>query len=129
MKSSLLVAQYMAVLPMGCVLIDDQVERSLRNAIRKYCGYADLESEQTIDAMAQAPEGSEQDIDLSLSEFAIIETLWKLYLERENSMALEASRSQGAELFGRAVDTIERDILDYEARLPLLCFSSDIVSI
>lgn len=129
MKSSQLVTQHMAVLPIGCVLLNDQVERSLRDAIRQYFGYANLESGQVIDSMAQATADSTQDIDLSESELSVIKPLWLLYLERENSMALEASRSQGAEVYGRAVDTIQRDIIDYETRLPLLAFSSDIVSI
>lgn len=129
MKSSLLVAQHMAVLPIGCVLLDDQVERSLRDATRQYCGYANLESEQVIDSMAQAVADSSQDIDLSLGELSVIRPLWMLLLERENSMALEASRSQGAEVFGRSVAEVQADIRDYETRLPLLAFSSDIVSI
>lgn len=129
MKSSLLVAQHMEVLPIGCVLLDDQVERSLRDATRQYCGYANLESEQVIDSMAQAVADSSQDIDLSLGELSVIRPLWMLLLERENSMALEASRSQGAEVFGRSVAEVQADIRDYETRLPLLAFSSDIVSI
>lgn len=129
MKSSQLVAQHMAVLPIGCVLLPDQVERSLRDATRQYCGYASLESGQIIDASAMAEAGSDQDIDLSLSELSVIRPLWALYMERENAMALEASRSQGADVFGRAVAEVQMSINDYEMRLPQLAFYSDIVSI
>jgi len=129
MKISQLVEQYMAVLPLGSLLLSDQVERSLRDATRMYCGYAALISGQVIDSSATAVAGSDQDIDLSLGELAIIRPLWMLYLERENSMALEASRTQGAELFGRSVAEVQTSIQEYEQRLPLQAFSADIVSI
>lgn len=129
MKISALVTQYMAVLPIGCLLLEEQIQRSLRDATRHYAGVADFESGQVIDASAQADADSPQDIDLSLSELVLIRPLWLLFMERENSMMLEASRTQGAELYGRAVSEVEGGITEYLTRLPQLAFSSDLVSI
>jgi len=129
MKLSRLVEQYMAVLPIGCVLLEDQVERSLRRAVRMYSGYADLACGTEIDEAAQAEKDGAQDLDISTSELGVVEPLWHLYMEAENATALEASRTQGAELFGRSVAEVRVSIEAYELRLPVLAFSSDIVSI
>lgn len=129
MKISVLVNQYMAVLPIGCVLTEEQVERSLRDAIRQYCGHADLVCGQEVNGQALTGETAEQDVELSASELSIIKPLWLLYMERENSIALEASRSMGAELFGRSVAEVQMSILEYETRLPQLAFSAEWVTI
>ncbi|WP_426237447.1 hypothetical protein [Pseudomonas sp. TWP3-2] len=125
MKISVLVKQHMAVLPIGCVLTDEQVERSLRDAARQYCGCADLASGEEVDDQALIGSNVAQDVEINTSEMSLIRPLWLLYLERENSMALEASRSQGAELFGRSVAEVQMAIQDYEMRLPQLAFSED----
>lgn len=127
MKLSVLAAQYMAVLPIGCVLTDDQVLRSLRDATRFYCGHADLASGGSVSALALGEAG--EDVEVSESELSIIKPLWLLYMERENSTALEASRTQGAEVYGRAVSEVQASIIDYEARLPALAFCEDWVTI
>lgn len=129
MKIRQLTAQYMAELPIGCVLTDEQVERSLRDAARQYCGYADLKSGVDVDAAALVGANEQQDVDLNTSELSIIRPLWLLYLEKENSMALEASRTQGAELFGRSVAEVEMGIAEYLRTLPQLCFCEDWVTI
>lgn len=128
MKISVLASQYMAVLPIGCVLDDEQVLRSLRDATRQYCGCAALASGEKVDANALA-DGEGQDVDLSHGELSLIRPLWMLYLERENSMALEASRTQGAELYGRSVAETQVSIEMYEQRLPALAFTSDFVTV
>lgn len=127
MKLSQLVEQYIADLPIGCVLTEEQIARSLRNATRQYCGYAILASAESLDAVGAAPGGV--DVDLSDSELAIIQPLWTLYLEKENALALEASKSQGAELFGRSVSEVVPSILEYELSLPRLAFSFAVRSI
>lgn len=127
MKLSVLAAQYMAVLPIGCVLTDDQVLRSLRDATRFYCGHADLASGGSVGALALGEAGD--NVEVSESELSIIKPLWVLYMERENSMALEASRTQGAEVYGRAVSEVQASIIDYETRLPGLAFCEDWVTI
>ena len=129
MKLSELAVQHMAELPIGLVLTEEQVLRSLRDATRFYCGHADLVAGGSVDASALAGDVAEQDVDLSHSELSLIKPLWLLYMEKENSTALEASRTQGAELYGRAVSEVQASITDYEERLPELAFVTDWISI
>lgn len=129
MRLSELAAQHMAELPIGLVLTEEQVLRSLRDATRFYCGHANLAGGGSIDASALAQSNTGQDVDLSHGELSLIKPLWLLYLEKENSMALEASRTQGAELFGRAVSEVQASITDYETRLPGLAFAEDWISV
>lgn len=133
MKISQLVANYVAVLPIGCVLAEDQITRSLRGAVRQFCGYARLRKARDandnyvyIDATETAT--GDQDFDLTEGELAVIKPLWHLYMERENALALEASRTQGAELFGRSTGEVGPAIEQYESRLPSLAFQVDVVS-
>lgn len=128
MKLSVLAAQYMAELPIGCVLTDNQVLRSLRDATRFYCGHADLVTGGSVGASALGENGAD-DVEVSESELSIIKPLWVLYMERENSTALEASRTQGADVYGRAVSEVQASIIDYEARVPALAFCEDWVAI
>lgn len=129
MKISALVAQYVAVLPIGCVLTEEQIERHLLTATRFYCGCADLASGETVGAEALIASNPTQDVALSESELTLIRPLWDLYMEKESSMALEASRTQGAELFGRAVAEVQMSIQDYELRLPQLAFCEEWVTV
>lgn len=129
MKISELATQHMAELPIGLVLTPEQVERSLRDAVRFFCGHANLASGDVVDSRALIGGDKSQDADLSPGEFSLIQPLWLLYLERENSMAMEASRAMGAEMVGRAVAEVVAGITEYEQRLPLLAFEEDIVSV
>lgn len=138
MKVSQLVEQYLAELPIGCVLTEEQIARHLRDAVRQYCGYARLTSAQSADTIhsdiyaADAAPGAVPevvDVDLTHSELAIIRPLWLLYIEHENAMALEASRSQGADPYGRSTPEVKQSILDYELRLPQLTFVYEVRSI
>jgi len=129
MRISVLAAQHMAELPLGLVLTDEQVLRNLRDATRQYCGYASLTSGQTVNESALGGGAEPVDVDLTTSELALIRPLWLLYNERENGMALESSRSMGADPYGRSVAEVQASIQDYELRLPQLAFCSDFVTI
>lgn len=132
MKVSQLVEQYLADLPIGCVLTEEQIARHLRDAVRQYCGYARLTSAQSLDTVHSdiySSDGAVVDVDLTHSELAIIRPLWLLYNEYENATALEASRSQGADPFGRNTSESKQSILDYELSLPRLTFSFEVRSI
>lgn len=134
MKISQLVDQYLAVLPIGCVLTDDQITRHLRDAVRQYCGYARLTSAQSVDYVHSDLYSADEtpapvDVELTHSELAIIRPLWLLYIEHENAVALEASRSQGADPYGRATSEVKQSILDYERSLPQLTFVYEVRSI
>lgn len=155
MLLSKIVEQYLANLPVGIVLEDSQVMRNLRRAVRFYCGYATLKSAPSeaelfvlsfVEAGLPAPlfpvgdvhtpiDESEselppgQDFDLSASELAILGPLWRLYNELENAQTLEASRSQGLDVYGRATSEVEADIRDKESLMPSMCFMEPVVSI
>jgi len=154
MRLSLIVTQYLEHLPVGIVLEDSQVMRNLRRAVRAYCGYATLKSAPSeaelytlmfvaaglepplftegavhspVSADEDIPEG--QDFDLSPSELAIIQPLWFLYNEWENAQSLEASRSQGLDVYGRTTGEIAMDIRERESMLANQCFMEPVVSI
>lgn len=134
MRISQLVEQYLAELPIGCVLTEEQITRHLRDATRQYCGYAQLTSAQSSDSVHSDLYSDDAapiavDVVLTHSELAIIRPLWLLYIELENAVALEASRSQGADPYGRASTEVKQSILDYELRLPQLTFSFEVRSI
>ncbi len=156
MLLSQIVEQYSANLPTGIVLEDWQIMRNLRRAVRLYCGYATLESAPSeaelytlsflmdgfpeplfpvgdvhspVDGVDSLPLPAGQDFDLNLSELTIIQPLWRLYNERENADSLEASRSQGLEVYGRSTAEIEMDIRERESQMPYLCFVEPVVSI
>lgn len=154
MLLSEIIAQYLEHLPVGIVLEDGQVRRNLRKALRLYCGYATLTNapspaeqytQSFLDAGLDAPlfpvgdvhspvnadddiQG-DQDFDLTPSELAIIQPLWFLYNEWENAQSLEASRSQGLDVYGRTTGEIAMDIREREGAMPTLCFMEPVVSI
>lgn len=134
MKISQLVDQYVADLPIGCVLTEEQITRHLRDAVRQYCGYSRLASAQSVDGVHSelyTPDDTPAplDVDLTLSELGIIRPLWLLYIEKENAIALEASVTQGANPFGRSATETQQSITDYELSLPRLTFVYEVRSI
>jgi hypothetical protein len=56
--------------------------------------------------------------EISVSEWAVIRSLFMLYVERENAIQLEASRGMGVDVFGRSSSEIASDITMYESELP-----------
>lgn len=56
--------------------------------------------------------------EISVSEWALIRPLFLLYIERENSIQLEASRGLGVDVYGRSSSEIAGDITQMEASLP-----------
>lgn len=135
MRLSQIVDAYMADIPAGIVLGRTQIERTLKNAVRLFCAYAVIASappaegqaHTAIDATNSIASG--QDFDLSPSEYGIIGPLFRLYVERENAMNLEASRALGLDVFGRQVSEIEQEIRQYETELPSMAFSEPIVTV
>lgn len=124
MKVSQLVAQFFAVLPIGCALDEDQVTRNLREAITSYCGYRRL-----TDAQPGLDVAGNPDFDLTESEQALIKPLWHLKNDRENAAAFEVSRAQGADPFGRSVADCDAAIEQYLLALPSKSFCYEVVSI
>ena len=57
------------------------------------------------------------------SEWALIKPLYLLYVERENARALEASRMQGVDPYGRTVSEVQSDVERYEnGDMPRIAF-------
>lgn len=108
--------------PVGTVLPESVLMAMGVAAANKYAGYAKL-SWSNVGGIADST------VDITLGEWSIIRPLFLLYVERENAIYLEASRATGLEVFGRTVSEIAQDIAVYEADLPRLCFSRDIISI
>lgn len=142
MKLSDLVTAYMDELPVGIVVTQLQVERSIKNAVRFYCGYAVLKSAPPTDTdedeltppyHTAITAGNEitggQDYELSPSEWAIIRPLFVLYVELENAAALEATRALGLDVYGRQTSEVQADIREREAMMPKDAFMESVVTV
>lgn len=109
-----LVKEYLATRSPGWLVLGEA--EAMSNAIRAarfYAGYG------PITALAQSkkkpvPGATFEDIgknvELTLGEWSIVEPLFVLYLEFENSQRLEASRASGLEPYGRTVAEVQADI-------------------
>jgi hypothetical protein len=137
-----IVEAYMASLPAGIVLGEEEITRNLKKAVRFYCGYAVLKSAPPedededdttppfhTDIDATDSIDSDQDFDLSPSEWSIIRPLFDLYVERENATHLEASRSLGVDVFGRTVSEVTQDINLKEQEMPRAAFMEPFFSV
>ncbi|PFH08073.1 hypothetical protein BCF11_0425 [Collimonas sp. PA-H2] len=71
----------------------------------------------------------ELDTPLTQSEWAIVRSLFILYVERENAVYLEASRSLGVDVYGRSASEIAQDIVQKETDVQRLMFCMPIVTV
>jgi hypothetical protein len=178
MKLTEIIADYVAASPAGVVIDAETATKFLLQAVRFYCGYAELINDPApvvvpaasvlpdpvydqldlfiywigsgtitarnystavslgVDVTAPdfAPGDSPvetgsivvNDLDLTMSELAIIKPLFNLYVTRENAIHLEASRALGLEVYGRSVAEIESDIKQIEEDLPKRAFCQPI---
>lgn len=94
-------------------------------ATRMYAGYAQLRSHTGL--IPQPAISGETDV--SVSEWAVIRPLFLLYVERENAIQLEASRSMGVEAFGRGSGEVASEIAQFEAELPKRAFFRPVLTI
>lgn len=132
--------------PVGIVLDPQVVIQQAVNAARFYAAYGSIESvvgkeaEQGIDATDPAspifnalpvPAAAwlSASTELTQHEWGIIKPLFLLYVERENALYLEASRSMGVDVYGRSASEIQGDINQYEMTLPSLAFFQPIITI
>lgn len=106
----------------GLVLDEPDILKQACNAARQFLAWGDIASIATGDPAAGLDDIDEH-CDLTPSEWGVIKPLLALYIERENARALEASRGQGVDVFGRSVSEIDQSISQYEAvDLPRLAF-------
>lgn len=155
MRCSELLAAFLAERPLGNILTDEQIGRHLKDAIKFYCGWATLVNAPSEFQVAQAkaraagvdllfPEPGQgihspvdatnlftgdQDFDLTLSEHALIWPLFKLYVEREDAVGLESSKSLGIEQYGRSTSEVAASIAVYEEALPKRAFMYEVITI
>ena len=81
------------------------------------------------DNLYPASDFVELDTPLTQSEWAIVRPLFILYVERENAVYLEASRSLGVDVYGRSASEIAQDIVQKEMDVQRLMFCMPIVTV
>lgn len=108
--------------PVGIVVTNETVFAQAIKAVKYYVGYGDLELfERKEDIVAHT--------ELTPSEVAVISPLFELYVERENALILESSRSLGVEVYGRTISEISGDITQKELEIQNLAFQHDFFSV
>ena len=119
--------------PAGNLLDDASVLAQAIAALSFYAGYASITSR--IPAPAVAPglplpiEAISGITEISESEWALIRSLFMLYIERETSLQLEASRGLGMDVYGRSTGEVASDIVQAEAELPQRAFFQPIFTV
>lgn len=129
MLLSELISGYLNPYPAALMLEQDTVEKMLKKAVVFYCGFAELTNLPAVTpSIHSGVTGtsliSDPDIDLTPSEWSIIRPLFELYVEKENALHLEASRSLGVDVFGRTASEVAQEILQAEEAFPLKAFYS-----
>jgi len=130
MLLSEIVAGYMTPAPAGLMLDVDEVSKQLKRAVTYLAGWTILDNFAPVTPVVASPvtatsQIDDPDIDLTAGEWASIKRLFELYVEHENAMMLEASRSQGADVFGRAVSEIQSEIAQTELDLRKTAYYQD----
>lgn len=117
----------------GLVLDTPAVTKQLRRAVRFYSGYRSVLSLRNFDPItgeeisstpvtASNEASGANDIELTASEYSIIEPLFKLYVEEQNAIHLEASRGLGVDPYGRGASEVAGEISRLEDEYPFRCF-------
>lgn len=91
----------------GLILDVPDIEIQAVNAARQYCAWGDIADLAITNVLSAGTK-------LTESEWGIIRPLAALYIERENARALEASRGNGVDVYGRTVSEIDQSITQYE---------------
>ena len=127
MLLSQFVDNYLGELPLGVILTEEQITRTLLKAVRFYAGYAVISSlgEGEDSIHSDLPDGNDidtVDFDLNQSELAIIRPLFDLYIELENAVGLESSRGDGLDVYGRSTSEIQQNITEMEMNMHRTAF-------
>lgn len=105
--------------PGWLVLEDEEVLAQAVDATRYYLGFGTLAS--GVSDLSDVDGRT----DVSASEWVTISPLFRLYVEKENTLRLEASRSAGLEVYGRQASEIQSDITAMETEtLPQRAFAA-----
>ena len=104
-------------------------------AARNYSGYGALSEHLAIpiadpvpDPPAPYPNITSETI-LSVSEWAVIKSMFLLYVERETATHLEASRDMGIDVFARTVSEVNSEIANLELNYSHYAFQRDVETI
>lgn len=139
LRLSDLIAGYLSPYPAGLVLDEPTVVKALLAAVRFYSGYAELSNAPPwpqpdgdgVHSPVRADNDlfGESDVELTPSEWAIIRPLFLLYVERENTVHVEASRGLGADVFTRSTAEVLAAIESAEAALSLSAWFMPVESV
>lgn len=110
--------------PSGVVIEDYTVIQACVSATRQYASTKGLRANNYA-----ITEDVTKDTEISISEWGIIGPLFVLYVDREVAISLEASRTFGAEQYGRQVSEIEADIREYHDSMKRANFMQPVVSL
>lgn len=110
--------------PAGNILDPDTVLAQAVAATEFYAGFAELAAHANVTTFPDIDDTT----NVSRSEWALIRPLFLLYVERETSLQLEASRGLGMDVFGRSSSEVASDITMKESELPRLAFSRKIIT-
>lgn len=111
------------ITPVGLVVDFDTVLAQAIKAAKYYEGFGVFQMKPDRESPISA------DLDVLNSEWAMIAPLFELYVEKENALILEATRSLGVEVYGRSVSEISSEILQKEQEIQSLAFQYDIITI
>ena len=112
------------------VLDATEVAPLAQQAARFVSGWCVLEALDKGDGTLPKPDEILLDTAVTNGEWAIIKPLFVLYVELQNAMRLEASRSLGIDVYGRASSEITADITRMEAEeIPRKCFREDVMTV
>lgn len=99
-------------------------------AARFVSGWSVLESLKKDDGTLPSVDEIKPETVVTTGEWATIKPLFSLYVELQNSIRLEASRSLGVEVYGRSSSEISADISRMEGEeIPRKCFQEDVMTI
>ena len=108
----------------GLFLAEPQVLQCLVDATRFYAGWQALE-----DPASQTMATITASTALEVGEWSIISPLFRLYVERESALVIEASRGLGVEQVGRDSSTVAGDILNEESLLAQKAYVQEAFSV
>lgn len=111
--------------PAGNLLDAQSVLAQAVAAASFYAGFAEIQSHAN---MITEPD-IDGDTEISRSEWALMRSLFILYVERETALQLEASRGLGMDVFGRSSSEVAADITQAELDLPHRAFFRPIITI
>lgn len=108
----------------GLFITEPQVLQCLVDATRFYAGWQTLE-----DADSATLATITGTTVLEAGEWSIIAPLFRLYVERESALVIEASRGLGVEQVGRDSSTVAGDILNEESLLAQKAYVEPVFSV